>query len=38
MKTPLAVSKYRFDTKDLSQDFKNNLPEPEKLKKILEDV
>jgi predicted nuclease of restriction endonuclease-like (RecB) superfamily len=38
MKTPLAVSEYRFDTKDLSQNFKNNLPEPEKLKKILEDV
>jgi len=38
MKTPLAVSEYRFDTKALSQEFKNNLPEPEKLKKILDDI
>ena len=38
MKTPLAVSEYRFDTKALSQEFKNNLPEPEKLKKMLDDI
>jgi len=38
MKTPLAVSEYRFDNKDLSQELKNYLPKPEQLKKILNDV
>lgn len=38
MKTPLAVSEYRFDTTELSQEFKNNLPEPDELKRILEDM